>query len=280
MSKSAEKRSKRYTILIVLLVIGYVFALFIDFCMFVSSDLDSYNYLKVEPPAKTYTRLDNPNEFNEDCYFDEDYSYNSDDFRAGALKLFELTGIQAYYHRFNIDEIDGLKSDNDVTNYIKAEVEELYTDDPYALVVYESNAKEIPSDKGYDGYEYIYSYNNTYFGKGLKSILDSDGRAVFNELWSNKYKIDKDYTTDDKAQALIWLGEILINRKTLEVGGNNTVLHSVTGAMLPILTIIFVIVLILMIRHKVHIDETVEILEASSRRDFEEDQDLIEKYKD
>lgn len=280
MSKSAEKRSKRYKILIILLVIGYVIALFIDFCMFVGSGLDSYNYVKIEPPAKNYARLDNPNEFNEDCYVDEDYSYNSDDFRAGALKLFELAGIQAYYHKFNIEEVDDLKSDNDVTNYVKARVDELYTDDPYALVIYESNSKEIPSDKGYNGYEYICSYNNTYFGKGLKSILDSDGRAIFSELWSNKYKLSEDYTKDEKAQALVWLGEILINRKTLEVGGNNTVLHSVTGAMLPILTIIFVTALILMIRHKVHIDETVEILEASSRRDFEEDQDLIEKYKD
>lgn len=173
-----------------------------------------------------------------------------------------------------------MKSDNDVTNYVKARVDELYTDDPYALVIYESNSKKIPSDEGYNGYEYICSYSNTYYGKGLKSILDSDGRAIFSELWSNKYKLSEDYTKDEKAQALIWLGEILINRKTLEIGGNNTVLHSVTGAMLPILTIIFVTVLILMIRHKVHIDETVEILEASNRRDFEEDQDLIEKYKD
>lgn len=52
MSKSAEKRSKRYKILIILLVIGYVITLFIDFCMFVGSGFDSYNYLKVEPPAK------------------------------------------------------------------------------------------------------------------------------------------------------------------------------------------------------------------------------------
>lgn len=280
MSKSAEKRSKRYKILIILLVIGYVIALFIDFFMFVGSGFDSYNYLKVEPPAKNYTRLDNPNDFNEDCYVDEEYSYNSDDFKAGALKLFELTGIQAYYHKFNIEEVDDLKSDNDVTNYVKARVDELYTDDPYALVIYESNSKKIPSDEGYNGYEYICSYSNTYYGKGLKSILDSDGRAIFSELWSNKYKLSEDYTKDEKAQALIWLGEILINRKTLEIGGNNTVLHSVTGAMLPILTIIFVTALILMIRHKVHIDETVEILEASNRRDFEEDQDLIKKYKD
>lgn len=119
-------------------------------------------------PIKGWTapEITKNRDFNSDCYVDE-VRYNDEseaDFSNWAMKLYEKTGVQAYYLKVNIDNMPDIKTSWDARNYAIDRAKQLTANDNCAVVIYSTNRSNESS---------VYIRSQLYYVGDAEKFFDS-----------------------------------------------------------------------------------------------------------
>lgn len=153
----------------------------------------------------THEPIDNPYEFDRNCYIDEVYYYGDDkeNVTTAAKLLYERTGVQFYYFYLDIIPTEA-DSDAYVRAFVDAYIEATVKDIDYALIYIQTNSKVIGYDE--NGYEKrVGNLNEHYIGKYADDFFDSEGETLYLEyfdMYNCEWNLDDlqkcfDKTTDD-----------------------------------------------------------------------------------
>lgn len=140
-------------------------------------------YIMSNNTVKDRKRLDNPNDFNENCVINEtNYynEYNESDLVPVAMKFYDITGCQLYFVCVDLTGVDNVEyfSILDAENYAKSHVKELISDD-YGVILYESPYLSIGR------YNSISIDKMLLYGSKVSDVFDSWAREVSNDIVQN-----------------------------------------------------------------------------------------------
>lgn len=173
-------------------VIGFIATLvFLIFSLF-SLPSKEYNGSKL-------AKINNPHEFNEDCYYSNEKDLDSYDlkFKDKALHIYEVKGIQMYYISISLDKDMELKN-TDLDRICKEKAVEKYGSDTYGIIYCEVK-QESSSNTGS-----INRSDTIIYGKDLH--LDSETRQMITKEAHSLFRygavdfikaVDKNLTSEE-----------------------------------------------------------------------------------
>ena len=211
--------------------------------------------------------IENPYEFNKDCYINENYysTYEKEYIVNAAKLLYQKTGIQ--YYRIEIDLTQsGCKTETDVDAYIKDYIDQNISSKDYSLIFVYTNS--IESELNEDGYmDYIGHRAEFIVGNKADDFLDYEAMQLLREYF-------KKYDCDWDSKKLGKCFEKFID-ETINFERKQTT-KTVTTVFVVVLIIGIIAGCIAYVLYKKHIENTIRILNTPIE-DLEEDA-LKDKY--
>ena len=198
-----------------------------------------------------HTPIENPYDFDRNCYIAEVNSYSEDknNITAAAKLLYERTGVQYYYVYLDIAN-SGADSEAYVRTYVDTYIDETIKNKDYALIRIQTNGAVIGQDEyGYD--RYVGYLDEHYIGKHADDFFDSEGELLYLDYFD---VYDCDWNTEDMYQCFDRTTDELLNYK------NNQIKEIVIGSVVGVLIIGGIIFIIAYKLHRKEVEDTIRIL--------------------